>query len=134
MSDSQQQANPRKLFVGNVPYSVSEQQLTDLFAQYGELVEVKVISDRMTGRPKGIAFVEFVNEEDAQKAIEAVNGMEYEGRALMVNVARPFQPRERSGGFNDRRGGGGGGYGNDRRGGFGNDRRGGGRNDRRSSY
>jgi cold-inducible RNA-binding protein len=132
MSDSQAQVNPRKLFVGNMPYSASEQQLQDLFAQYGELAEVKVISDRMTGRPKGIAFVEFVNEEDASKAVEALNGYELDGRALVVNVARPFQPRPRTGGFNDR-GGSGGGYGGG--GGYGRDSRGGGRsNDRRSSY
>lgn len=103
------QVNPRKLFVGNITFSVSEQQLTDLFAQYGELVEVKMIFDRATGRPKGIAFVEFASEEDAKKAIEATNGMDFEGRSLMVNVARPFQPRDRSndrgGGYNDRRGG-----------------------------
>lgn len=131
MSDSQAQVNPRKLFVGNMPYSVSEQQLSDLFAQYGELAEVKVISDRMTGRPKGIAFVEFVNEDDAAKATEALNGYELDGRALVVNVARPFQPRPRTGGggYNDRRGGG-----NFGGGGYGRDSRGGGRNDRRSSY
>jgi cold-inducible RNA-binding protein len=127
-SDSQPQANPRKLFVGNLPYSVNEQQLSDMFAEFGELVEVKVISDRMTGRPKGIAFVEFVNEADATAAVEGLNGKELDGRALVVNVARPFQPRERTGGYNDRRSSGGG-YGGG--GSYGNDNRGGGRSDRR---
>ncbi len=123
------QVNPRKLFVGNLPYGVTEDQLNDLFGQYGELQEVKLIIDRMTGRSKGIAFVEFVNEADAATAMEATNGTEVDGRAIIVNVARPFAPRERTGGFgggdrrggfgggNDRRGGGGGGYNRDRRGG-----------------
>jgi cold-inducible RNA-binding protein len=133
MNTSDAQVNPNKLFVGNLPYSVNEQQLEELFAEYGELKEVKVIIDRMSGRSKGIAFVEYNNEADAQAAIEALNGKEIDGRALAVNVARPFQPRERTGGYNDRRGGGssggygGGGYGGDRRGG-----NGGGRSDRRS--
>lgn len=129
MTSDPQQANPRKLFVGNLPYTVTDQQLSDIFSQYGELVDVKVIIDRMTGRSKGIAFVEFSSEDAASQAIEATNGMELDGRAMVVNVARPFQPRERSqGGFGgDRRGGSGGGGGF--RGG-----RGGDRNDRRSSY
>lgn len=133
MNTSDAQVNPNKLFVGNLPYSVNEQQLEEMFAEFGELKEVKVIIDRMSGRSKGIAFVEFVNEADAQSAIEAMNGKELDGRALVVNVARPFQPRERTGGYNDRRGGGSsGGYGGSSSGGYGGDRRGGGRSDRRS--
>jgi len=114
-----QQQNPRKLFVGNLPYSVAEEQLTEIFSQYGELVEVKLVINKFDGRSRGIAFVEFATEEDAVKAIEATNGMEIDGRALVVNVARPQAPREDrprrdfgGGGYsNDRRGGGGGGYG-----------------------
>lgn len=135
-----QEQNPRKLFVGNLPYSVTEQQLTEMFAQYGELVEVKLVINKFDGRSRGIGFVEFATEEEATAAIEATNGMEIEGRALVVNVARPQQPRENrprrdfgGGGYNDRRGGGygdrrgGGGYGRSR-GGY-NDRRGGGYGD-----
>jgi cold-inducible RNA-binding protein len=132
MNNSDAQANPRKLFVGNLPYSATEDQLNDLFAPHGEIVEIKLIIDRMSGRSKGIAFVEYVNEADAQKAIDAVNGTELEGRALIVNVARPFQPRERTGGFGGgNRGGFGGGQ---RSGGYrgGNDR--GGYNSNRGGY
>lgn len=128
MNNSDNQVNPRKLFVGNLPYAVTEDQLADLFGQYGQIQEIKLIIDRMTGRSKGIAFVEFVEEADATTAMNATNGTELDGRAIIVNVARPFQPRERGsfggdrrggfGGGNDRRGGGyGGGYNRDRRGG-----------------
>lgn len=111
------QVNPNKLFVGNLPYSVTEDQLRDIFSEHGEIVDLKLIIDRMSGRSKGIAFVEYASKEMADAAIEAVNGMELEGRALIVNVARPFQPRERTGG--DR-----GGFGGGDRGGYrGGDRR-----------
>jgi cold-inducible RNA-binding protein len=125
--------NPKKLFVGNLPYSTTEDQLNELFSQYGQLTEVKLITDRMTGRSRGIAFVEFANEEEAAAAVEAVNGYELDGRALMVNIARPQAPREnrgfggggRSGGGRGFGGGGGGFRGGDRggyRGGRGGDR------------
>ena len=86
----------QKLYVGNFPYSMTEDTLRDLFSEYGEVTSVAVIMDRDTGRPRGFGFVEM---ENADAAIEALNGRELEGRALNVNVAR-----ERSGG-----GGGGGG-------------------------
>lgn len=109
MNDTNTQANPKKLFVGNLPYSTTEQELVDLFSQYGELVSVAVITDRMTGRAKGIAFVEFASEEAAAQAIEATNNMDLNGRNIMVNVARPMQPREKrpfqSGGYGNSRGG-----------------------------
>ena len=120
MNNQVPQTNPKKLFVGNLPWSVTEPELTDLFSQYGELVSVKLITDRMSGRSKGIAFVEFATEEEANAAVEALNNYEMDGRALNVNVARPQMPREQrpfnprfGGGGNDRRGGGrdGGGYG-----------------------
>jgi RNA recognition motif-containing protein len=98
MTSEESQVNPKKLFVGNLPWSMTEDQLTELFSQHGELVSVKLIIDKMSGRSKGIAFVEYATEEMANQAMEAVNGMEVEGRALVVNVARPFQPRERVGG------------------------------------
>jgi RNA recognition motif-containing protein len=119
MQDAQQ-VNPRKLFVGNISWSVSEDQLRELFAQYGEVTDVRLVTDRMTGRSKGFAFVEYATEEMALAAVEALHNFEVDGRALMVSIARPPAPRAdgpgggrsfdrpRSGGFrsNDRRGGG----------------------------
>jgi cold-inducible RNA-binding protein len=94
MNNHDPQANPKKLFIGNLPYSLTEQELTDLFSQHGEIVDIKLIVDRMTGRPKGIAFVEYATEEQAQAAIEALHNYEIDGRAIIVNVARPQMPRE----------------------------------------
>jgi RNA recognition motif-containing protein len=110
------QSNPKKLFVGNLPYSTTEDVLTELFSPFGEIVELRVIFDRATGRSKGIAFVEYATEDQANKAIDAMSGYELDGRALIVNVARPQVPREKR----DFGGGYGGGYGGgDRRGGRG---------------
>ena len=96
-----------RLYVGNLSYDVGEDELRDLFAQDGRQVkDIYIVTDRQTGRPRGFAFVEMNSEEEAQAAIEALNGQEFSGRALRVNEAR-----ERG----QRRGGGGGG-----RGGFGN--------------
>lgn len=98
--------NPRKLFVGNLPFSTTEGQLQELFSPFGEVVSVKLITDRATGRSKGFAFVEFVEESAAQTALEEVNGQELDGRAMAISVARPPAPRE--GGDRPFRGGGGG--------------------------
>ncbi len=114
------QANPKKLYVGNLPWSTTEEQVKSIFAEYGTIVDAILIKDRMSGRSKGIAFVTFETEEQAQAAIDAVNGYELEGRALIVNVSRPKAPREDRGGFN--RGGGRGGN----RGGYNRDNRRGG--------
>jgi RNA recognition motif-containing protein len=119
MSDDMQQ-NKKKLFVGNLPWSATEAELEEIFAQYGQLVSVSLITDRMSGRSKGFAFVEYETEEAAQAAVDGAEGMEVDGRPMKVNIARPKAPREdrgpRTGGYN--RGGGGGGYnrggGNDR--------------------
>lgn len=117
MDQTGSQANPKKLFIGNLPWSATQEQISELFAPHGEVVDVKLIVDRATGRSKGIAFVEYATEEEAQKAIEAMHGFEMDGRALTVNVARPQAPRRDFGGGGDRgghRGGfnrGGGGYG-----------------------
>jgi cold-inducible RNA-binding protein len=105
-----------KLFVGSLPYSFTSQQLEELFAQVGQVVSATVISDKFTGRSKGFGFVEMSTEEEMQKAL-ALNGSDVEGRALVVNEARPQEPR--TGGF------GGGSRGGDRggsRGGFGGGR------------
>ncbi len=126
----QQVADPKKLFVGNVPFNTTEDELRDLFAQHGTVISVKLITDRMTGRSKGIAFVEMSTVDEANDAINALNNANFNDRPLVVNVARPQEPRERrsfgggNGGGGYRSGGGGGGY-NDRRGG-GSDNRGGG--------
>ena len=96
------QANPSKLFVGNLPWSMSLADLESLFSEYGELRDFIIITDRVSGRSKGFGFVTFANEEDAAKAAEALNGKEVDGRALVVNVARPPVKRERRS-YNDRR-------------------------------
>ncbi len=82
-----------KLFVGNIPWSVSSDQLREIFSEVGEIEEAVVITDRMSGRSKGFGFVTFVTEEDAQAAIEKFHEYEYEGRNLTVNVARPREER-----------------------------------------
>lgn len=116
-----------KLYVGNLSYQTTEQDLRDLFSQAGELQDVMLIVERETRRSKGFGFVEFVTEADAQKAIEMFNDHEIGGRRLTVNVARPRE--ERSGGGGGYKGGGGsykGGGGGSRGGrGGGRDRRGG---------
>ncbi len=103
----------QKLFVGNLPFSADTNQLQDLFAQAGQVVSAEVKVDRMTGRSRGFGFVEMSTEEENQKAIEMFNGYSLEGRALVVNVARPMEDRpQRSFGDRpsfDRRGGGRGG-------------------------
>lgn len=103
-----------KLYVGNLSYSTTEDDLRTLFAQAGAVASVALIKDRDTGRSKGFAFVEMSTQAEAQKAISMFNTFKLGDRELTVNLARPRE--ERSGGFGDRRGGGGFG---DRRGGSG---------------
>src|SRR5215471_3016807 len=103
-----------KLFVGNLDFKVTENDLQDAFAAHGTVVEANLITDRLTGRPRGFAFVTMSSPEEAQKAIDALNGTELGGRALNVNVAR--EREERAGGGGRGHGGGGrGGYGGGRR-------------------
>ena len=78
-----------KLYVGNLPYSTSEEDLRNLFSQYGNVESVAVITDRETGRSKGFGFVEFGDDNEARNAISALSGQEFGGRALTVNEARP---------------------------------------------
>jgi len=106
-----------KLFVGNLEFKVTENDLRDAFAAYGTVVETNLVTDRATGRPRGFAFVTMNSPEEAQKAIDALNGKELGGRALNVNVARPREERSGAGG------GGGRGYGGGGRGGYGGGRR-----------
>lgn len=107
----------KKLYVGNLAYSVDSSTLEQLFSQHGAVASAEIITDRMTGRSKGFGFVEMSTDEEAQNAIAALNGYNHEGRPLTVNEARPKEERPRGGGF----GGGGGGYGGGGggRGGFG---------------
>ena len=122
-------------------FKTTEDELRDAFAQFGDVADVFVAMDKMTGRPRGFAFVTMDTPENAAKAAEGLNGEDLGGRALTVNEARPKEDRPRGGGFGggggggrgfgggggggrgfgggDRRGGGGGGYGGDRRGGGG---------------
>ena len=82
-----------KLFVGGISWNTTEDQLKEYFSQIGEVEEVKIITDRMTGRSKGFGFVTYKNEEDAKKAIETLDGKELDGRNLKVAQARPQEER-----------------------------------------
>ena len=115
----------KKLYVGNLSFSVTNDGLAQLFAAHGKVDSAEVIIDRMTGRAKGFGFVEMSTEAEAQAAISALNGQELEGRALIVNEARPKEPRVGGGGGGF--GGGGHGGGSRDRDGFGGGRKGGGR-------
>ena len=98
-----------KLYVGNLAYGVRDDGLLQAFAQFGTVTSAKVMMDRDTGRSKGFGFVEMGSDAEAQAAINGMNGQALEGRAIVVNEARPRE--ERPGGFGGGRSGGGGGYG-----------------------
>ena len=104
-----------KLFVGNLSFNATENQLQDMFAEHGPVQEVDLIMDRFSGRPRGFAFVTMETKEGADAAVKALHGQELDGRALTGNEARPREDRPRSGGGGG--GGGGGGYGGGRGGG-----------------
>jgi RNA recognition motif-containing protein len=114
---------PVKLYVGNLPFSATEQDLEDLFGQAGRVFSASIITDRETGRSRGFGFVEMETQEAADAAISQFNGYQFDGRAVVVNEARPKESR---GGFG---GGGGGG-----RGGFGGGNRNGGRSGGRGGF
>jgi RNA recognition motif-containing protein len=106
-----------RLFVGNLSFQTGENDLQDYFAQAGAVSSCNLMMDKMTGRSRGFAFIEFSSAEEAQKAIDMFHDKDFQGRKITVNVARPREeraPRERSGGGGygggERRGGGGGGY------------------------
>ncbi len=98
-----------KLFVGNLSFNITENELQDAFAAHGTVLEANLMMDRATGRPRGFAFVTMSTPEEAQKAIQAMNGKELQGRALTVNIARPREERPPGGGGRRDFGGGGGG-------------------------
>ena len=91
------------IYVGNIPYSMTEEELKNIFAQYGEVTGVRLVSDRETGRAKGFGFVEMADDAQANAAIEAVNNSVQGGRPLKVNEAKPREERPRRS-FGDRRG------------------------------
>jgi cold-inducible RNA-binding protein len=93
-----------KIYVGNMSFKTTEDSITALFSNHGEVQEVALINDRETGRPRGFGFVTMSSEDEGRAAIEALNGEEFEGRSLNVNEAKPREPRSGGGG-----GGGGGG-------------------------
>jgi cold-inducible RNA-binding protein len=92
-----------KLYVGNLPYSVTEERLQQHFAQHGSVISARIVTDKFTGRSKGFGFVEMSSDGEAERAINALNGTDFEGRNVVVSEARPQAPRE------SRPGGGGGG-------------------------
>ncbi len=106
----------KKLYVGNLSYSIRDQDLQQAFGEYGAVASAKVMMDRETGRSKGFGFVEMGTDAEALAAIEGMNGQQLDGRALTVNEARPMEPRPAGGGYGGggggrSGGGGGGGYG-----------------------
>ena len=98
-----------KLFVGNLSFNVTENDLQDAFAAHGTVVETNLMMDRTTGRPRGFGFITMSTADEAQKAIDALNGKDLDGRALTVNVAKPREERPAGGGGGRREYGGGGG-------------------------
>ena len=119
------------LYISNLSYNISDEDLRQLFADYGEITSAKVIMDRETGRSRGFGFVELSDDELAKKAIEELNQASYDGKVINITEARPREDRgDRGGRFNNNRGGGygsnrGGGYGSNRGGGYGYNRDGG---------
>ena len=97
----------KKLYVGNLSYSTTDQSLTERFSQFGTVASAKIVMDRDSGRSKGFGFVEMSTDEEAQTAIDKLNGQQADGRAMTVNEAKPQAPRDN----NNRRGNGGGGGG-----------------------
>ena len=83
----------QKIYVGNLPYSTTDQELQDLFANHGNVQSASVVTDRYTGRSRGFGFVEMGSAEEAQQVISALNGSDYGGRNLVVNEARPKESR-----------------------------------------
>lgn len=102
----------KRLFVGGLPWAVTDQELQDLFSKHGQVVSAKVITDKFTGRSKGFGFVEFATDEEADAATKALNETELQGRKIVVNEARPMEQRNdggerkyQGGRRDDRRGG-----------------------------
>lgn len=101
----------KSIFVGNLPYEASEDEVRQMFEQHGKVTRVHLVSDRDTGRPKGFGFVDMPNDDEGQAAVAALDGEKLNGRPLRVNEAQPRKPRTGGGGGGGHRGGGGGGGG-----------------------
>ena len=101
------------IYVGNLSRQVSDSELKDIFAEFGEVTKVNIIMDKFTGESRGFGFVEMASDEEAEKAIAELNGKDVQGRTITVSVAKPRTDRPRTGGYGSRggNGGGGGGYG-----------------------
>lgn len=114
--DNAPQSDPKKLFVGNLSFETTKETVESAFSEYGEVTDVFMLTDKVTRRPRGIAFVTFAEESQAQAAIEGLNGKDLDGRDIIVNVSRPPRPRTGGGyrpnGGRDHRSGG---YGRDSR-------------------
>jgi len=89
----------RKLYVGNLPYSATENALSDKFAEFGTVESAKLITDRDTGQSKGFGFIEMASDAEAQAAIDKLNGTDYDGRPMKVNEAKPKESRGGGGGY-----------------------------------
>lgn len=85
------------IYVGNLPYSINDEKLRSLFADYGSVSSVKIVMDQISGKSKGFGFVDMADDTEALAAIEALNGKEFEGRTIVVNKAKPRAPRENNG-------------------------------------
>lgn len=114
----EQKEQMKNIYVGNLDFKVNEDELRQAFSAYGQVDKVTIVTDRDTGQPRGFGFVEMTNDEEAEKAINAMNGYQLGARAINVNEARPKTGGAGGGGFN-RGGGGGGGFGRGGGGGFG---------------
>ena len=97
------------IYVGNLPFNLGEEDLKEIFEEYGEVGETKIISDKFSGRSKGFGFVEMANDAEANNAIKELNNAEVSGRNIKVNESKPKPAESRGGGGGERRGGGGGG-------------------------
>jgi len=95
------------IYVGNLPFNLGEENLVEIFEEYGEVTSAKIVMDKLTGRSKGFGFVEMDDDDSAKKAIEELNNAEVGGRNIKVNESKPRESSPRGGGDRDRRGGGG---------------------------
>lgn len=123
----------KRLYVGNLPFSVTQEDLAKLFSAYGEVTEATVITNKFSGRSKGFGFVTLADDAGADKAISEMNGKDVQGRTVVVNEAKPFDPNAAPPKRDFGRGGGRGGFGGNR-GGFGGNRRREGRRDSEEEF